>query len=55
MRRGSQSAKMLKPRIKELSIIGVKLTGNTPKEGIEAPVIVVTSMLDLEAKANKVF
>ncbi len=52
--RGAESAKITAPVERELEILGLGGTIATPKGGITAPVIVVTSWDDLAAKADQV-
>jgi carboxypeptidase Q len=51
--RGAESAKIVAPIDRDLVIIGLGGTVGTPKKGITAPVVVVTSWDDLGAKADQ--
>ncbi|XP_050678133.1 carboxypeptidase Q-like [Leptidea sinapis] len=46
--RGEESVKMIRPRLKNIAVIGLGSSVPTPKEGIEAELIVVRSFHDLE-------
>lgn len=52
--RGEESAELIEPRRKKLSILGLGYTIGTPPEGIEAEVLVVKSFADLTSRANDV-
>ena len=51
--RGEESAALVKPRAQILNMIGLGRSVGTPRGGITAPVLVVTSFADLEAKASQ--
>ncbi len=52
--RGVESGALVAPRAEPLAIIGLGGTVATPKGGLTAPVVVVTSWADLEAKQGQV-
>lgn len=49
--RGEESIVLVKPRAQKLNMIGLGMSVGTPRAGITAPVFVVTSFADLEARA----
>jgi carboxypeptidase Q len=51
--RGAESAEMVKPRAARLHMLGLGGSIATPKSGITAPVLVVTSFDDLTARAKE--
>ena len=51
--RGSESAELLSPRYRELPMLGFGGSIGTPPEGITAPVLVVSSWEELEARAGE--
>lgn len=52
--RGTEQASILTPVARPLKVLGLGGTPSTPKGGITAPVVVVTSFEDLAAKAAQV-
>ena len=52
--RGNESARMIAPVRKRLDILGLGRSIGTPPGGIRAPVVVVTSFDELEAKGEEV-
>ena len=51
--RGQESATLISPRKKELPMLGLGGSVGTPKEGIEAEVLVVNSFKDLKNKSDQ--
>ena len=52
--RGSESASLVKPRALKLHMIGLGMTVGTPAGGITAPVVVVHSWAEMNARASEV-
>src|SRR4051812_31056949 len=52
--RGAESAELIAPRSKPLTILGLGGSDGTPAGGITAPVVVVSSFDDLTARGNAV-
>jgi carboxypeptidase Q len=52
--RGSESAMLVKPRTLKLHMIGLGLTIGTPPGGITAPVVLIHSWAELNARASEV-
>lgn len=52
--RGAESATLVKPRALKLHMIGLGMSVGTPAGGITAPVLVVHSWAELEARASEV-
>lgn len=53
--RGNESAWLVSPRVKNLAMLGLGSSVGTPKDGIKARVIVVSSFKELASKSSKVY
>ncbi|MEO5580109.1 MAG: M20/M25/M40 family metallo-hydrolase [Gemmatimonadaceae bacterium] len=51
--RGEESVLLVRPRAQTLNMIGLGRSVGTPRVGITAPVLVVTSFADLDARASQ--
>ncbi|MEO5580251.1 MAG: M20/M25/M40 family metallo-hydrolase [Gemmatimonadaceae bacterium] len=51
--RGEESVVLVRPRAQKLNMIGLGRSVGTPRGGITAPVLVVTSFADLDARASQ--
>ncbi|XP_029661670.1 carboxypeptidase Q-like [Formica exsecta] len=52
--RGSESATLLQPRIKNLALLGLGYSISTPEDGITANAVVVNSFVELKERAKEV-
>ena len=51
--RGEESAQMTSPRVQRLAMLGLGMSDGTPPEGIEAPVLVVSSFAELTERKDE--
>ena len=51
--RGEESAEMTSPRVQRLAMLGLGMSDGTPPEGIEAPVLVVSSFAELTERKDE--
>ena len=51
--RGEESAEMTSPRVQRLGMLGLGMSVGTPPDGIEAPVLVVSSFAELSQRGEE--